>query len=151
MDGAQRPRRGEDRDDRSEDGQARRDQLGGQGAGHAQLPGGPRGNLWFASLGESDEGFYVYDPTTAQFRSYKYPLPAAYPAGSKALRDHAEGDPMPPVRAGLYDVKVDSTGKGWGVTYSMGMIVSVDPKTGEHEGILPARHAAHPRHARRFA
>jgi streptogramin lyase len=89
------------------------------------------GNLWFASLGESDEGFYVYNPKTSQFRSYKYQLPAAYPAGSKALRDHAEGDPMPAVRAGLYDVRVDSQGKGWGVTYSMGMIVSVDPRTGD--------------------
>jgi streptogramin lyase len=88
------------------------------------------GNVWFASLGESDEGFYVYNPKTAQFRSYKYKLPTTYPAGSKALRDHAEGDPMPAVRAGLYDVRVDSQGKGWGVTYSMGMIVSVDPKTG---------------------
>ncbi len=95
------------------------------------------GHLWFASLGESDEGFYVYDPAKTQFRSYKYPLPAAYPAGSKALRDHAEGDPMPPVRAGLYDVRVDSTGKGWGVTYSMGMIVSVDPKTGNTREYFP--------------
>ena len=89
------------------------------------------GNLWFSSLGETDEGFYVYNPGTRQFRSYKYPLPAAYPPGSKALRDRAEGDPLPPVRAGLYDAKVDSTGRGWGVTYSMGMIVSVDPRTGE--------------------
>ena len=88
------------------------------------------GNMWFASLGESNEGFYVYDPAKAQFRSYKYRLPAAYPPGSKALRDHAPGDPAPAVRAGLYDVRVDSTGKGWGVAYSMGLIVSVDPKTG---------------------
>lgn len=89
------------------------------------------GNLWFSSLGETDEGFYVYNPATNQFRSYKYPLPAAYPPGSKALRDTAEGDPAPAVRAGLYDAKVDSTGRGWGVTYSMGMIVSVNPTTGE--------------------
>ena len=90
-----------------------------------------QGDIWFSSLGESDEGFYVYTPRTAQFRSYKYPLPNAYPPGSKALRDHAEGDPPPAVRAGLYDAKVDSSGRGWGVAYSMGMIVSVDPKTGE--------------------
>ena len=89
------------------------------------------GNIWFSSLGESDEGFYVYSPRTQQFRSYKYQLPAAYPAGSKALLDHADGDPAPAVRAGLYDAKVDSAGRGWGVAYSMGMIVSVDPKTGE--------------------
>ena len=89
------------------------------------------GNLWFSSLGETDEGFYVYNPKTGQFRSYKYPLPTVYPAGSKALRDTAEGDPAPAVRAGLYDAKVDSAGRGWGVTYSMGMIVSVNPATGE--------------------
>ncbi|OFW02186.1 MAG: hypothetical protein A3I61_06815 [Acidobacteria bacterium RIFCSPLOWO2_02_FULL_68_18] len=95
------------------------------------------GNLWFSSLGESDEGFYVYTPATRRFRSYKYPLPAAYPAGSKALRDTAEGDPTPAVRAGLYDAKVDSTGTGWGVTYSMGMIVSVNPRTGETKAYFP--------------
>lgn len=89
------------------------------------------GNIWFSSLGESDEGFYVYNPRTEQFRSYKYQLPATYPAGSKALLDHAEADPAPTVRAGLYDAKLDSAGRGWGVAYSMGMIVSVDPKTGE--------------------
>jgi streptogramin lyase len=95
------------------------------------------GNLWFSSLGETDEGFYVYNPKTQQFRSYKYPLPAAYPEGSKALRDTAEGDPAPKVRAGLYDAKVDSTGTGWGVTYSMGMIVRVNPKTGEVKEYFP--------------
>ncbi|MBI4886557.1 MAG: carboxypeptidase regulatory-like domain-containing protein [Acidobacteria bacterium] len=95
------------------------------------------GNVWFASLGESDEGFYVYNPKTAQFRSYKYPLPSAYPDGAKALRDTAEGDPVPSVRAGLYDAKVDSTGRGWGVAYSMGMIVSVNPKTGETREYFP--------------
>jgi streptogramin lyase len=89
------------------------------------------GNLWFSSLGESDEGFYVYDPKDAKFRSYKYPLPASYPAGSKALRDTADGEAPPPVRAGLYDAKVDSAGNGWGVAYSMGMIVRVDPRTGQ--------------------
>lgn len=89
------------------------------------------GNLWFSSLGESDEGFYVYSPKTRQFRSFKYPLPASYPPGSKALRDAAEGDPAPAVRAGLYDAKVDSAGNGWGVAYSMGMIVRVNPRTGE--------------------
>jgi streptogramin lyase len=88
------------------------------------------GNLWFASLGERDEGFYVYNPKGGEWRSYKYPLPKEYPAGAKALLDTAEGDPPPNVRAGLYDAKVDSTGKGWGVAYSMGLIVSVDPKTG---------------------
>jgi streptogramin lyase len=89
------------------------------------------GNLWFSSLGESDEGFYVYTPRTGQFRSYTYPLPASYPAGSKALRDTPEGEPAPAVRAGLYDAKVDSAGNGWGVAYSMGLIVRVDPRTGE--------------------
>jgi virginiamycin B lyase len=95
------------------------------------------GNLWFASLGESDEGFYVYNPKSGQFRSYKYPLPAAYPDGSKALRDTPEGDAAPKVRAGLYDAKVDSTGTGWGGTYSMGMIVRVNPKTGETKEYFP--------------
>jgi len=95
------------------------------------------GNLWFSSLGETDEGFYVYNPKTQQFRSYKYPLPAAYPEGSKALRDTAEGDPAPRVRAGLYDAKVDSTGTAWGVTYSMGMIVRLNPKTGEVKEFFP--------------
>ena len=95
------------------------------------------GNIWFSSLGETDQGFYVYDPTTGRFRSYQYPLPASYPQGSKALRDTAEGDPVPTVRAGLYDAKVDSTGTGWGVTYSMGMIVSVNPTTGETKQYFP--------------
>ena len=95
------------------------------------------GNLWFASLGEADEGFYVYNPKTQRFRSYKYPLPTAYPEGSKALRDTAEGDQPPPVRAGLYDAKVDSTGTGWGVAYSMGMIVRVNPRTGEVKEYFP--------------
>jgi streptogramin lyase len=89
------------------------------------------GNLWFSSLGETDEGFYVYNPRSGQFRSYKYKLPAAYPPGSKALRDTAAGEPAPAVRAGLYDAKVDSAGNGWGVAYSMGLIVRVDPRTGE--------------------
>ena len=89
------------------------------------------GNIWFSSLGETDEGFYLYNPKTEQFRSFKYRLPAAYPPGSKALRDTAEGDPIPAVRAGMYGVSVDSTGRAWGVAYSMGMIVSVDPRTGD--------------------
>ena len=95
------------------------------------------GNIWFSSLGETDQGFYVYNPVARMFRSYKYRLPAAYPPGSKALLDHAEGDPMPAVRAGLYDAKVDSTGRGWGVTYSMGMIASVDPRTGDTKEYFP--------------
>jgi streptogramin lyase len=95
------------------------------------------GNLWFSSLGESDEGFYVYNPKANQFRSYKYPLPASYPEGSKALRDTAVGDKPPHVRAGLYDAKVDSTGTGWGVAYSMGMIVRLNPKTGEAKEYFP--------------
>ena len=57
------------------------------------------GNIWFSSLGESDEGFYVYNPRT-EFRSYKYQLPATYPAGSKALLDHAEGIPRRPSARG---------------------------------------------------
>ena len=96
------------------------------------------GNVWFSSLGESDEGFYVYNPKTSQFRSYKYRLPSAYPAGSKALRDTAEGDAPPQqVRAGMYDVDVDSGGAGWGGAYSMGMIVRVDPKTGDTKEYYP--------------
>ncbi|MBI3048043.1 MAG: carboxypeptidase regulatory-like domain-containing protein [Acidobacteria bacterium] len=95
------------------------------------------GNIWFSSLGETDEGFYVYNSKTGQFRTYKYRLPAAYPPGSKALRDTAEGDPAPAVRAGLYDAKVDSSGTGWGVTYSMGMIISVNPRTGETREFFP--------------
>ena len=95
------------------------------------------GNVWFSALGDGDSGFYVYNPKTAQFRSYNYRLPGAYPPGSKALLDTAAGDPPPQVRAGMYDVDVDSTGAGWGGAYSMGMIVRVDPKTGDTKEYFP--------------
>ena len=88
------------------------------------------GNIWFSSLGERDEGFARYDPRTQQFRSYKHC--AARRVSGGLWRCSITRTVIPRQRwRRVTDAKVDSAGRGWGVAYSMGMIVSVDPKTGE--------------------
>ena len=67
------------------------------------------GNIWFSSLGESDEGFYVYNPRTEQFRSYN-PVACRVSGRLQSVARSRRGDPAPAVRAGLYDAKVDSAG-----------------------------------------
>ena len=95
------------------------------------------GNIWMATLGEKNE-FYVYDAEKKEFRSYKYPLPASYPEESKAVIEHAPGEPpLGDVRSGSYDVKVDSKGKVWLSLYTLGWIVSYDPATGETAEFKP--------------
>lgn len=96
------------------------------------------GNLWLPALGDPKEPFYVFERKTGKFRAYAIPVPETYPPRSYRLKATFEGDPKPQfVHGGLYDAVVDSKNRVWGVTFNLGMIVMLDPRSGETKQYFP--------------
>ena len=86
------------------------------------------GNIWVSGGGSGQ--FTEFDVKAEKFKNYKFPVPAAYPEGSSGLWNQIPGEPER-VNLSTYHVTVDSTGKVWGSILSSGMVVSLDPATGE--------------------
>lgn len=86
------------------------------------------GNVWLSGgMGE----VIRFDVETHEFKSYKFPLPAKYPENAAAFWEQAPGEPERTPRGMTYHVSEDSKGGIWASLSDMGMLVRVDPTTGE--------------------
>lgn len=95
------------------------------------------GNLWISTNGAVGHGeVWFFDVKTEQFKSYEFPTPASYPAGSDGDWRHVAGDPEH-VTYATYHVGVDSKGKVWANSMQMGILVRIDPATGETKEYFP--------------
>jgi len=93
------------------------------------------GNLWLSG-GKSGE-VWSFDVKTEQFAAHKFTLPQEYPKDSIALWTMGSGESMPPIDANSYDIKEDSKGKLWFTIFRMGILMSLDPSTGETKRYQP--------------
>src|ERR1019366_9408603 len=71
------------------------------------------------------------------FGSIKFTVPSSYPEDSLAYWTKAPGDDLPPVRATSYDLKMDSKGRYFFTIMNMGMLMRLDPATGETKQYHP--------------
>ena len=110
-----------------------------QGAHSAVLD--QAGNVWL-SINAPPEGgpseVWFFDTEKEQFKTYKIPTPAKYPAGSYAdwraggdSQQDAEGGSGGAARYSTYHVTVDSKGMVWASSLTMGSLDKINPATGE--------------------
>lgn len=91
------------------------------------------GRVWLSG----SPGIWMFDPETQQFKQYLFPLPARAPEYSLLSWEHVPGEPELKPEGFTYHLGEDSTGNIWGASYEMGMIVRLDPKTGETKEFFP--------------
>jgi len=86
------------------------------------------GNIWC-----SGNSVWEFDVKKKQFKEYKIPLPATYSENSVKAWYHVPGQPPAPLDSGdtFYDIKVDSKDKVWVSAFALGLLVRIDPITGE--------------------
>jgi streptogramin lyase len=94
-------------------------------AGNLVMSGGASGEVW------------TFDTETEKFGFHKFTVPSAYPDDAIEHWSLLPGEPLPPVRATSYDIKIDSKGKYFLTIYSMGTLISLDPATGETKSYHP--------------
>jgi streptogramin lyase len=94
-------------------------------AGNLVMSGGASGEVW------------TFDTETEKFGFHKFTVPAAYPDDSIVHWSMLPGEPLPPVRAASYDIKIDSKGKYFMTVYGMGTLISLDPVTGVTKSYHP--------------
>src|ERR1019366_3768973 len=72
-----------------------------------------------------------------KFAAHKFTLPPDYPEDSMARWTSAPGELMGPVREASYDIKEDSKRKVWFTLNGAGILMSLDPATGETKRYEP--------------
>lgn len=93
------------------------------------------GNLWLS--GGSSGEVWSFDVETEKFAAHKFTLPPDYPEDSMARWTSAPGELMGPVREATYDIKEDSKRKVWFTLNGAGILMSLDPATGETKRYEP--------------
>lgn len=94
------------------------------------------GNVWISG-GKGE--IWRFDVETKQFASFKFPIPSKYPDYSVGTWKFVPGEPNPAPNGGTYHVSEDSTGKIWTSIFDLGMIVRIDPNTGETKEYFPPK------------
>lgn len=94
----------------------------------------PDGNIWM-----SGTGLLKFDVKTHQFKQYKLPIPTGteYPENTWQGWHNLPGKPHLPIDQTVYDVKSDSKGMIWCSIESIGLLIRLDPKTGETKTFAP--------------
>jgi virginiamycin B lyase len=92
------------------------------------------GNVWM-----SGTTLLEFDVKTKQFREFKLPVPTDtdYSDNTWAGWHNLPGKPKTPPNQNVYDVRVDSRGMIWASIESLGLLVRLDPKTGETKTFNP--------------
>jgi len=94
-------------------------------AGNLVMSGGASGEVW------------TFDTETKKFGFHTFTVPPSYPDDSITQWSLIPGEPLPPVRATSYDIKIDSKGKYFLTIYGMGTLISLDPVTGVSKAYHP--------------
>jgi streptogramin lyase len=95
------------------------------------------GNVWLS--GGAGE-ILNFDVETSKFRSYKFPVPAKFPENALGLWKIVPGDPGEGPAGTVYHLAQDSKGAIWASISDIGMIVRLDPATGEVKEYFPPIH-----------
>jgi streptogramin lyase len=94
-------------------------------AGVIWLTGSPSGEIW------------AFNPETKQFKTYSNPAPQTVPKGSVQDWQQSNGEPPRPPDGTTYDVAVDNEGMVWFSEVAVGMLVKLNPSTGEVKDFKP--------------
>jgi virginiamycin B lyase len=74
---------------------------------------------------------------TRKFREYKLPIPSSTPENTVEAWENIPGQPPAPGAGTIYDVQVDSKGNVWASVQALGLLVRLDPATGETKTYYP--------------
>ncbi len=95
------------------------------------------GNVWLS--GGAGE-ILNFDVETSKFKSYKFPVPAKFPENAAGLWKVVPGDEGEGPAGTVYHIAQDSKGAIWASISDMGMLVKLDPVTGETKEYFPPIH-----------
>ena len=90
------------------------------------------GNVWC-----SGSSVLKFDVKTRKFREYKLPIPSSTPENTVEAWENIPGQPPAPGAGTIYDVQVDSKGNVWASVQALGLLVRLDPATGETKTYYP--------------
>lgn len=92
------------------------------------------GNVW---LSGGAGVILSFDVETLKFKSYKFPVPAKFPENAVGLSKDIPSEPATTPAGTVYHLAQDSKGAIWASISDMGMIVRLDPNTGEVKEFFP--------------
>jgi virginiamycin B lyase len=92
------------------------------------------GNVWM-----SGSTLLEFDVKAQKFKEFKLPVPTDtnYSDNTWAGWHNLPGKPKMPPNQSVYDVRVDSKGMIWASIESLGLLIRLDPKTGETKTFNP--------------
>ena len=94
-------------------------------AGIIWLTGSPTGEIW------------AFNPETKQFKAYNSPAPQSVPKGSVQDWQQSNGEAPTAPDGTTYDAAVDNEGIVWFSEVAVGMLVRLNPATGEVKEFRP--------------
>jgi len=95
------------------------------------------GNVWLS--GGAGE-ILNFDVETSKFKSYKFPVPAKFPENALGPWKDVSADPASAPAGTVYHLAQDSKGAIWASISDLGMLVRLDPATGEVKEFFPPIH-----------
>jgi streptogramin lyase len=90
------------------------------------------GNVWC-----SGTKLLKFDVRTEKFQEYKMPVLPSERENTMEAWEDIPGDPPSPDASSIYDVQVDSKGNVWVSIQALGLLVRLDPATGETKIYYP--------------
>ena len=90
------------------------------------------GNVWC-----SGSTVLKFDVKTRKFREYKLPVPSNIPESTMEAWENVPGQAPAPGADAVYDVQADSKGNVWASVQALGLLIRLDPATGETKIYYP--------------